>query len=100
MTPTGTLREVTPQRDLSGLRIDDTARNKRSFKWLRWLFAAIGLLLVIAGAVSLVRGRAPEVEVASARVSSGNARSTLLNASGYVTPRRRQPHSSGSTKPG
>ena len=89
MTPTGTLREVQPQRDLSGLRIDDTARNKRSLKWLRWLFAAIGLLLVIAGAVSLVRGRAPEVEVATAHVSSGNVRATLLNASGYVTPRRR-----------
>src|SRR5438105_654104 len=89
MTPTGTLREIQPARDLSGLRIDDTARNKRSFKWLRWLFAAIGLLLVIGGAVSLVRGRAPEVEVATAHVNSGNARATLLNASGYVTPRRR-----------
>src|SRR5207248_8291231 len=49
--------------------------------------------VIVGGAVGAIysfRSRSPEVEVASARLASGaGGREALLNASGYVTPRRR-----------
>jgi RND family efflux transporter MFP subunit len=76
--------------DLSGLRIDDSARNsRRGRRGLRTgLIAALGILAV-AVAVLALRGRTPVVEVAAARPAGENGQTTLLNASGYVTPRRR-----------
>jgi RND family efflux transporter MFP subunit len=55
---------------------------------LRWFAAAVGLLLLCVGVVFALRGRVPEVEVVAAQ-ATGGTRSVLLNASGYVTPRRR-----------
>lgn len=75
--------------DLSGLRIHEGSRTTRRFGWLRLLFVAIGLLLVISAGVFAFKSRATEVEVATAHISSGDSRAVLLNASGYVTPRRR-----------
>ncbi|MGE5207662.1 MAG: efflux RND transporter periplasmic adaptor subunit [Chlamydiota bacterium] len=76
--------------DLSALRIDETARKPHGGpKWVRWLVAAVGLLLLISALVYAVRGRAPVVEVAAAQAPSADGQVALLNASGYVTPRRR-----------
>jgi len=79
-TPTGP--------DLSNLRIDESARKGSSSKWLRWFAAAIGAVLLIAGAVFALRGKTPVVEVVAAHAPT-ESRAVLLNASGYVTPRRR-----------
>jgi RND family efflux transporter MFP subunit len=76
--------------DLSGLKIDE--RQRRDPGRRRWLWAlAIGLgalLLVSAATVFILGAKTPVVEVATVHVDHGG-RSALLNASGYVTPRRR-----------
>lgn len=74
--------------DLSRLRIDEGARGGGGPKWLRWFAAAIGVAVLVFGAVFAFKGKTPVVEVASAH-AEGEAREVLLNASGYVTPRRR-----------
>ncbi len=51
--------------------------------------AGLGVLLLVAGGVFALKNRAPVVEVAVARPAGDPAQQTLLNASGYVTPRRR-----------
>jgi len=77
--------------DLSQLRIDDHARAGRGGrKFFRWFAAAVGAVLLLLGAVVAVQSRTPVVQVATARITSGAPeRVALLNASGYVTPRRR-----------
>jgi HlyD family secretion protein len=76
--------------DLSPLKIDDRARNGGGGRrWLRWFAAVIGLIVLVAGAVIALQSKAPVVEVAVARTTGGDDRVALLNASGYVTPRRR-----------
>jgi RND family efflux transporter MFP subunit len=83
-TPPKTLK-----RDLSSLRISDTKRtNPRSRK--RWIWIALFVVLLgMAGAAAYAfRNRKVEVEVATAtKPATGPA--GVLNASGYVTPRRR-----------
>jgi RND family efflux transporter MFP subunit len=74
--------------DLSALRIQEGARRGGASKWLRWLAAAIGLLLIISAAVFAFKERKPVVEVVPVHAET-EAREVLLNASGYVTPRRR-----------
>ncbi|MBI2816379.1 MAG: efflux RND transporter periplasmic adaptor subunit [Acidobacteria bacterium] len=77
-----------PQRfELSDLRIDESKRRRRGAKWLRWV-AAVLVAVLIFGAVEAWRGRPPLVETASAR-KAGSGPAAVLNASGYVTPRRR-----------
>jgi RND family efflux transporter MFP subunit len=75
--------------DLSSLRISDTKRtNPRSSK--RWIWIALGVILVgmLGAAAFAFRNRKAEVEVATAtKPATGPA--GVLNASGYVTPRRR-----------
>jgi RND family efflux transporter MFP subunit len=76
--------------DLSALRIDEGARKPHGGpKWVRWVTAAVGLVLLASALVYELRGKAPVVEVAAAQAPSSNGRVALLNASGYVTPRRR-----------
>jgi RND family efflux transporter MFP subunit len=75
--------------DLGSLRISDTKRNatRSSRRWL-WLILGTLALILLAAAASAFRDRKAEVEVASARKPvSGPA--GVLNASGYITPRRR-----------
>ena len=75
--------------DLGSLRISDTKRNatRSSRRWL-WLILGALALILLAVAASAFRDRKVEVEVASARKPvSGPA--GVLNASGYITPRRR-----------
>lgn len=77
--------------DLSALKIDDHARRKGGGKFLRWFAIAIGIIVIGAGAFFALQKKVPAVEVVSAHASTpGQAQAaTLLNASGYVTPRRR-----------
>jgi RND family efflux transporter MFP subunit len=75
--------------DLGSLRISDTKRNanRSSRRWL-WLTLGALALILLAVAASAFRARKVEVEVAAARKPvSGPA--GVLNASGYITPRRR-----------
>ena len=79
-----------PTPDLASLKIHDAARTRGSGgKILGYFAAAIGLVLLIAGAVFALKNRAPVVEVATAQAAGDTTQQTLLNASGYVTPRRR-----------
>lgn len=79
-----------PRHDLSSLRIDDKSRRSRPAGKKLGIFAAIiGAIVLIGGGLLALRGKAPEVEVASARLANDARASALLNASGYVTPRRR-----------
>jgi RND family efflux transporter MFP subunit len=76
--------------DLSGLKID--ARQRRDAGRPRWpRVFGVGLaaaIIAAAAVVFILWERTPVVEVASARTDEGG-RPALLNASGYVTPRRR-----------
>jgi len=79
-----------PAADLASLKIHDTARSRGGAgKFWGFFAAALGLLLLVAGGVFALKNRAPVVEVAVARPAGDPAKQTLLNASGYVTPRRR-----------
>jgi RND family efflux transporter MFP subunit len=75
--------------DLSSLRITDAKRtNSRSSRRWFWIVLAVIAIGLVAAAASAYRNRRTEVEVTSARPpSSGPA--GVLNASGYITPRRR-----------
>ena len=76
--------------ELSSLRIEDHKRGGRSAgKWLAVLFViGVAVAAAIWGA-SVIRGRAPEVEVTAAVAPGSAPAPALLNATGYVTPRRR-----------
>src|SRR5260370_4524018 len=80
-----------PVHELAPLRIDDHRRSSSS--WGKRLAICSGLLVVIgglSGAVFTFWNQKPVVEVAVVQKSTNNGgREALLNASGYVTPRRR-----------
>ena len=79
-----------PAADLSALRIDDHARKGGNWgKRLGWLAGV--LLVVLAGAVATYHFKDSKtvVEVTTARSAANATAQALLNASGYVTPRRR-----------
>jgi RND family efflux transporter MFP subunit len=79
-----------PAADLSSLKIQDSARAKGSTgKFLSIFAAVVGALVLVGGAVMAFRGRKPEVEVITVRAAGGSDEVTALNASGYITPRRR-----------
>jgi RND family efflux transporter MFP subunit len=70
------------------LRIDDHKRRGKGLGWLGWLATLLGIAVVIAGGWLHLRSRPAMVTVVAARVQSSGP-VALLNASGYVTPRRR-----------
>jgi RND family efflux transporter MFP subunit len=79
-----------PKPDLSALRIDDRQRS-HSKLGKRIFYASIPVLIfagIVAAAYAL-RNQRPLVEVATVAKPDPGGRQTLLNASGYVTPRRR-----------
>ena len=80
-----------PIHDLGSLRIDD--RHRSSSSWGKRLALFFGLLVVLAGltgAVFTFWNQKPVVDVAVIQKSANSGgREALLNASGYVTPRRR-----------
>jgi len=75
--------------DLSSLRITDAKRSNPGAgrRWL-WIILAVILIALVAAVASAYHNRKAEVEVTSARKpASGPA--GVLNASGYITTRRR-----------
>ena len=76
--------------DLSSLKIDDRSR-KASGKGKRLGWIAVGLIVLLAGAAIIYHFKDPKmvVEVTTARSAENSPEVALLNASGYVTPRRR-----------
>jgi len=83
-TPPKSLRQ-----DLSSLRISDTKRTNgpSARRWI-WIALAVVLLGLVSAAAFAFRNRKVEVEAASAS-KPVNGPAGVLNASGYVTPRRR-----------
>ncbi len=79
-----------PRPDLSSLRIDDRSRKPKSNK-TRIALIIVAVLALVIGLAALVglRPSTPVVEVTSARAANDARAQALLNASGYVTPRRR-----------
>jgi RND family efflux transporter MFP subunit len=80
-----------PIHDLGSLRIEE--RHRSSSSWGKRLALFFGLLVVLAGltgAVFTFWNQKPVVDVAVIQKSANSGgREALLNASGYVTPRRR-----------
>jgi len=81
---------ISPKHDLGSLRIGEGQR-KGSGLGKRALYAAIPVVIFagIVAAAYAFRIQKPVVEVAAAAKADAGGRQTLLNASGYVTPRRR-----------
>jgi RND family efflux transporter MFP subunit len=82
--------QVSAKPDLGSLRIHDGQRSKTG-TGRRVIFAAIPVL-IFAGIVAVAyafRSQKPVVEVATAAKPEAGGRQTALNASGYITPRRR-----------
>jgi RND family efflux transporter MFP subunit len=76
--------------DLSDLRIDGEARARNGSG--RRILVVAAVVLVAAATITVLvagRGRPVEVQVAVAREARADAAATVLNASGYVEPRRR-----------
>ncbi len=76
--------------NLDSLRIaPEKRKNTSSSK--RWIWIVLALVLIFAGAVAAYAyfTARPEVEVATARKPTAGGPVGVLNASGYVTPRRR-----------
>jgi RND family efflux transporter MFP subunit len=82
--------EASAKPDLGSLRIHDGQRSKTG-TGKRVVYAAIPVLIfagIVAGAYAL-RSQKPMVEVAAAAKPEAGGPQTALNASGYITPRRR-----------
>jgi RND family efflux transporter MFP subunit len=76
--------------DLSSLKIEDRSRRAgKTGKRLGLFAAALGGLVVLGGLLLAFRTQRPVVEVAAAQPANDARAQALLNASGYVTPRRR-----------
>ncbi|HLJ29105.1 MAG TPA: efflux RND transporter periplasmic adaptor subunit [Candidatus Angelobacter sp.] len=79
-----------PKHDLGSLKIDDRQRTKgKTGKRLGMFAAILGALVLLGGLAATFKARKPVVEVAAARPGGDVRTDALLNASGYVTPRRR-----------
>src|SRR5260370_22556950 len=76
--------------DLGSLRIGEGQR-KSSGMGKRVIYAAIPVLIFagIVAAAYAFRSKKPGVDVATAAKPEAGGRQALLNASGYITPRRR-----------
>jgi len=82
--------EIHPKADLGSLRIHDRNRSGgKTGKLLGYASAVLGAIVIIAGLAYAFRNQTPAVEVATAQKPEAGGRSAILNASGYVTPRRR-----------
>jgi RND family efflux transporter MFP subunit len=76
--------------DLSSLKIEDSHRSGGSGgKVWKFLLALLAVALLVGGGLAAMRSRTPAVELAEARPVDANQPKALLDASGYVTPRRR-----------
>jgi RND family efflux transporter MFP subunit len=80
----------TPKPNLSDLKIDRVAKTGDGGNRRLLLIIATVLVTLVVIAILVVGGRsAPEVEVAVARPAAAGGATTVLNASGYVEPRRK-----------
>src|SRR5467141_423780 len=82
--------QISAKPDLGSLRIHDGQRSQ-SKMGKRLFYASIPVLIfagIVAGSYAL-RSQKPVVEVATAAKPDVGGRQALLNASGYITPRRR-----------
>ena len=79
-----------PKRDLGSLRIPEGQRGKSAAR-KKVLYASIPVIifLAIVGTAFALRNRNPVVQVATVATADTAGPQTALNASGYVTPRRR-----------
>lgn len=76
--------------DLAALRLEREPDSQGSRRWLGWLALAVFLLAAGAGGWWwLARERAIEVEIATVSSRQAGAQAAVLNATGYVTARRR-----------
>ncbi len=76
--------------DLDSLRITPEKRsNGGSGKRTLWIVVALVLVVLLAVAAFAFLNAKPEIEVATARQPAGSGPVGVLNASGYITPRRR-----------
>jgi RND family efflux transporter MFP subunit len=79
-----------PKPNLGSLKIEDRLRTTRKTGRRMGIFAAcVGVLVILGGLLAAFRSRKPVVEVAAARPAGQVSSEALLNASGYITPRRR-----------
>jgi RND family efflux transporter MFP subunit len=76
--------------DLAALRLDREPESTVNRRWIGWLVLVV-LLLAAGGAVWwwLSRERPIEVEMATVSTRQAGAQAAVLNATGYVTARRR-----------
>ena len=76
--------------DLSALRLERQPEAPGNRRWIGWLFAAV---LVLAGALGgwwwFSRERPIEVETVGVSTRQAGTQASVLNATGYVTARRR-----------
>src|ERR1700683_1750093 len=78
-----------PKHDLGTLRIHEGQRKGgKAGKVFGIIGALLGVVVIVTGAVFAFHSQKPAVEVAVAQKAAAG-RPALLNASGYVTPRRR-----------
>ncbi len=79
-----------PTDDLAALRIEREPETRSSGRWVRWV---VLLALLLGGSVAawkfFSRERPVEVEVATVSERAAGTQAAVLNASGYVTARRR-----------
>ena len=76
--------------DLSGLRIEERVRPVGAGRRAKRLIAGSTVIVILLiGAYLALKSRAAVVTVAVARPAGDPASTALLNASGYITPRRR-----------
>src|SRR6202011_4896798 len=77
--------------DLGSLRIGDAHRKSRASGGKRFVIIVLVILplAAIAAATFAFRNQKPVVQVMTAAKAEAGGRQSLLNASGYVTPRRR-----------
>jgi RND family efflux transporter MFP subunit len=75
---------------ISDLSIDDEARSANGRRrWIPWVVAVL-LLAAVTVTIAVFRGSGSvEVTTATARAASAGGSATVLNASGYVEPRRK-----------
>jgi RND family efflux transporter MFP subunit len=80
---------ISPSSDLASLRIDDTRRLRTP--WLRWSawFTCAAVLTTAAWMLLFTARGEATVQTAVVRTAVVDLSGDLLNASGYVTPRRR-----------
>lgn len=76
--------------DLASLRIEREPETFHRRGWIGWAIAAVALAGLVIGLWTwMSRERPLEVQVASVTSRAAGAQATVLNASGYVTARRR-----------